>query len=45
MNITVKTGALTNFDCEILLVGHFEDNQVPEGAACLLDEKVQRPYH
>ena len=39
MNITVKTGALTNFDCEILLVGHFEDNQVPEGAACLLDEK------
>ncbi|MBW2649109.1 MAG: hypothetical protein JRC53_04740, partial [Deltaproteobacteria bacterium] len=39
MNITVKTAALTNFDCEILLVGHFEDNQVPTGAARLLDEK------
>ena len=39
MNITVKTGALTNLDCEILLVGHFEDNKTPEGAASLLDEK------
>jgi len=39
MNITVKTGALTNFDYEILLVGHFEDNQTLEGAAHLLDEK------
>jgi len=39
MNITVETEPLTNFDCEILLVGHFEDNQVPEGAPRLLDEK------
>ncbi len=39
MNITVKTGAITNVESEILLVGHFEDNRTPEGAARLLDEK------
>ncbi|MBW2558982.1 MAG: leucyl aminopeptidase [Deltaproteobacteria bacterium] len=39
MDIIVKTGALANFDCEILIVGHFEDNQMPEGAAHLIDEK------
>ncbi|MCD6485941.1 MAG: leucyl aminopeptidase [Syntrophobacterales bacterium] len=39
MNITVKAGTLANLDCEILLVGHFEDNQIPEGAAYLLNEK------
>ncbi len=39
MDIIVKTGALANFDCEILLVGHFEGNQMPEGAAHLIDEK------
>ena len=39
MNITVKTGNLADLDNEILLVGHFEDNQILEGAARLLDEK------
>ncbi len=39
MNITVESGVLTNSDCEILLVGHFEDNETLEGAAHLLDEK------
>ncbi len=38
MNITVTKGALANFDCEILLVGHFEGNKTPEGAARLLNE-------
>jgi len=38
MNITVKTWSLTDFDCEVLLVGHFEGNKAPEGAARLLDE-------
>ncbi len=41
MNITVKTRALADFDCKILLVGHFEDSKTPEGAAQLLDQK----YH
>ena len=39
MNITVTSGVLTNSDCELLLVGHFEDNKTLEGAAYLLDEK------
>ncbi|MBW2674047.1 MAG: leucyl aminopeptidase [Deltaproteobacteria bacterium] len=38
MNITVTKGSLADFDCEVLLVGHFEDNKAPEGAARLLDE-------
>ncbi len=41
MNITVKTGVLADFNCKILLVGHFEDSKIPEGAAQLLDQK----YH
>ncbi|MDD5723782.1 MAG: leucyl aminopeptidase [Syntrophales bacterium] len=39
MNITVTRGSLTDFDCEVLLVGHFEGSKVPEGDACLLDEQ------
>ena len=39
MDITVKTGPLADFDCKILLVGHFEDSKAPEGAAHLLDKK------
>ena len=39
MNITVTPESLTNLDGEILLVGHFEDNKTPEGAARLLDER------
>ncbi|MBW2545129.1 MAG: leucyl aminopeptidase [Deltaproteobacteria bacterium] len=39
MDITVKTGGLADFDCKILLVGHFEGSKTPEGAAHLLDKK------
>ncbi len=39
MNITVTKGSLADFDCEVLLVGHFEDSKAPEGAARLLDER------
>ncbi|TFG91661.1 MAG: hypothetical protein E4H15_05365, partial [Syntrophobacterales bacterium] len=38
MNITVTRGSLKDFDSEVLLVGHFEGNKAPEGAARLLDE-------
>ena len=38
MNITVKTGSLADFECEALIVGHFEDTPTPEGAARLIDE-------
>lgn len=38
MNITVTKGSLTNFDCDVLLVGHFEDSKTPEGAARSLNE-------
>jgi len=39
MNITVTGGALADFDCSVLLVGHFEGNKIPEGAARLLDKR------
>ena len=39
MDITVKTGVLADFDCKILLVGHFEGSKAPEGAAHHLDTK------
>ncbi len=38
MNITVTRGSLTNFDCDVLLVGHFEGSTSLEGAARSLDE-------
>jgi len=39
MDITAKTGVLADFDCKILLVGHFEGSKAPEGAAHHLDTK------
>jgi len=39
MNITVTKGSLADFDCEALLVGHFEGSKTPDGAARLLDKE------
>ncbi len=38
MNITISTDRLAELDCEALVVGHYEGEQMPAGGARALDE-------